>query len=526
MPTHPAGSALTKAYFLGGCPWIWPTWQKITGVKHGLFPADDALLPKGWTRQHALDIQSYFHQYSLVSTDELKIKFASNSNKHVPGRTKWNSWISSNWEVWDVHTRIVEGLRQHSIHPISLIVSSGDTDTWPNSSFYIPIALDTIGMSLFGPEPFGDSDLLPPEIRPILTAMIQRSWARIREQVITDRKKLVDTEVAALKAFDGTLFHKYLVLCLTIVIAELSEGKLTKAKVMKCIRNVSKWKNISEIYATKVNVSKADDMLSELNRLLTEMGAKVSAVKPGSGKSASVESIPSIDLTLVLELVKANEAALKDLATEEEVLQLVRIYQEYFDPIDDENDDVPVLATTEDESITMQDVGGGDLGVEIEARINPDILANRLGFLKGRIPHQFNPHRHRKGLTAWDSPELFVDDDSPLPDSLTPIFLHWHQLVGVHSIVRNSFTKKPSSDHCTGTLICDEVGLGKTAQAIAMIAFMNQVVLLQQGGQPLPPILRNYHYSYTNHCNTESFSQAIYHISKEQTGSKRYLTSL
>jgi hypothetical protein len=210
MPTHPAASALIKAYFLGGLPWNWPTWQNITGVKHGLFPIDDALLPKGWTRQDALNIRSFFDQYNLQPNEDQKIKFASSSNKLIPGRTKWCSWVSSNWETWDVHARIVEGLRQHSIHPISLIVTSGDMDTWPNSSHYIPIALDTIGLSLFGPEPFGDSDLLPPDIRPILTAMVQRSWSRIRDQVVTDRKKIVDTEAAALKAFDGMLFHQYL----------------------------------------------------------------------------------------------------------------------------------------------------------------------------------------------------------------------------------------------------------------------------------------------------------------------------
>jgi hypothetical protein len=156
MLTHPAASALIKAYFLGGFPWNWLTWQNITGVKHGLFPIDDALLPKGWTRQDALNIRSFFDQYNLQPNEDQKIKFTSSSNKLILGRTKWCSWVSSNWETWDVHAQIVEGLRQHSIHPISFIVTSGDMDTWPNSSHYIPIALDTIGLSLFGPEPFGD----------------------------------------------------------------------------------------------------------------------------------------------------------------------------------------------------------------------------------------------------------------------------------------------------------------------------------------------------------------------------------
>jgi hypothetical protein len=53
-----AASALIKLFFLDGYPWSWPTWQKITGVYHGVFPTEDSLLPKGWTRQDALDIKS------------------------------------------------------------------------------------------------------------------------------------------------------------------------------------------------------------------------------------------------------------------------------------------------------------------------------------------------------------------------------------------------------------------------------------------------------------------------------------
>lgn len=209
MPSHTAASALIKLFFLGGYPWNWPAWQNITGVYHGIFPADDSLLPKGWNRQDAVDIKSYFEQYNQIAGEEQKIKFASSTNKFVPGRTRWNKWINSNWEVWDVHRLTVEALRAHGVHPISLVVTNGDTDFWPNSNHYIPIALDTIGMSIFGPEAFGDSELLPPEIRPILTSMAQRSWARIREQVKSDRKKLVDFESAALKAFDGRLLVKF-----------------------------------------------------------------------------------------------------------------------------------------------------------------------------------------------------------------------------------------------------------------------------------------------------------------------------
>jgi TATA-binding protein-associated factor len=194
-------------------------------------------------------------------------------------------------------------------------------------------------------------------------------------------------------------------------------------------------------------------------------------------------------LKLVPELIKANNDAFKDLATEEELLELVRVYQEYFVPADDEDNEAPALNLAPDDTITMKDAGTTDLGMEVEAHLTPDVLAARLCFMKMRLPHQFNRHRNKSGITAWDSPDSFIDDDAPLPPSLVPLALHWHQLSGAHSIIRNTFTKGPSVNQCTGMLICDEVGLGKTALALSTIAFLNQIVVLQQGGQALPAIL-------------------------------------
>jgi SNF2 family DNA or RNA helicase len=62
-------------------------------------------------------------------------------------------------------------------------------------------------------------------------------------------------------------------------------------------------------------------------------------------------------------------------------------------------------------------------------------------------------------------------------------------------------------------LICDEVGLGKTALAISIIAFLNQIVLIQQGGQALPSIIG--YYSYVDN---------YYHISDDlPTDERPYL---
>ncbi|KAF8870795.1 hypothetical protein CPB84DRAFT_1754275 [Gymnopilus junonius] len=80
-------AALTQLYFNdpdSHPPWNFSEWQAITSIKHGLFPHDDNLLPKGWTRETADFICSYFEQFKKKNGLDVKAAFASakkNSNQ-------------------------------------------------------------------------------------------------------------------------------------------------------------------------------------------------------------------------------------------------------------------------------------------------------------------------------------------------------------------------------------------------------------------------------------------------------------
>lgn len=172
-----------------------------------------------------------------------------------------------------------------------------------------------------------------------------------------------------------------------------------------------------------------------------------------------------------------------ELASEEDLADIMRLYQQYFTSEDDD-DDSPVLGNERSINFDLKDVEDGDLGMEEEFNLHPNTLAHRLGFLKKRLPPQFMSWRHNSS-TAWDNVENFKSDVG----SLKALQLHWHQLAGIHSFARNTFTSKPSDTHCTGMLICDEVGLGKTALTISIIAFLSQCVLLQENKADLAPVL-------------------------------------
>jgi TATA-binding protein-associated factor len=186
------------------------------------------------------------------------------------------------------------------------------------------------------------------------------------------------------------------------------------------------------------------------------------------------------------EITGANAKAFRDMATPVDIAELQGIYQEYFQH-DDADVDQPGLESTDSISISLGDVTTGDLGMEVEQGLNPEQLAVRLGLKNKMLPLEFNPCRYAVGsATLWSNPAS-VDAEGK---TLVPLTLHWHQMAGLHSIIRNIFSNKPdTAAQCSGVLISDEVGLGKTGLAIAVIAFLNQIISIQERSEQLPPLL-------------------------------------
>ena len=57
MPTLPISHTLINLHKCNGTPWQWPAWQNLTGIHHGLFLNDDALLPNNLTCKDILEIK-------------------------------------------------------------------------------------------------------------------------------------------------------------------------------------------------------------------------------------------------------------------------------------------------------------------------------------------------------------------------------------------------------------------------------------------------------------------------------------
>ena len=56
---------------------------------------------------------------------------------------------------------------------------------------------------------------------------------------------------------------------------DLDDSKVTKPRLRKVIRAVSKWREIAEVFDTPENMKKILEMQAELDRLMMGLGAKI-----------------------------------------------------------------------------------------------------------------------------------------------------------------------------------------------------------------------------------------------------------
>ena len=180
---------------------------------------------------------------------------------------------------------------------------------------------------------------------------------------------------------------------------------------------------------------------------------------------------------------------LKSLASEEDIADIINMYNECFkSSVGDSSQLEAQIATT---SLKFgAPVENADPGVEVESTMSPSLISQNLGFIDN-IPILFNTHTQNGGITPWDDPVAFQNADLlKSKEGFTPNELRWHQLAGVHAVLRRLLSQEPSSMP-SGFLIADEVGLGKTIQALAILAWLTECVGRQskEGDSSLPPML-------------------------------------
>jgi hypothetical protein len=172
-------------------------------------------------------------------------------------------------------------------------------------------------------------------------------------------------------------------------------------------------------------------------------------------------------------------------ASEQEVTDLLHWYDTYFDPEMESTEDLEPIEPTCDLIASFSDTP--DPGVEVEMHLTEEQLITALGFDDG-VPTLFNKIRHIAGLTPW-SPD-WEKHLAENPNQFEPLRLQWHQLAGVHAALRRILTTDDQPPHVCGILFADDVGIGKTIQSVALVAFIAGLSLRHSRGLSLPPIAR------------------------------------
>jgi SNF2-related domain len=479
-----------------GPPWNFAGWQEITSVRHHLFPEDDNLLPHGWTRSTANEIQSYTFQYNSIPDDDGKIRFAAKYRKGVdpiPGRLLWQQWITANWApVWHMNSRIAKVLTDHNLHPLQLMVDN-DLDSVPPSSDYVTHALEPVARELFGTE---DEDkyldvngLLRPALRDPLRIIIQRVFVQAARQVGSRRDRMNGLEVKARNALNG----EHALSCILPVHSkrwvDLKED-LTVAKIKVAVRAVADFRKAVNAMPTTLMDQSVSDMEEELKAFIPE---KEESETP-MGKSGT--SFPIFFGSLLTILGTASRRTYKNLVlsidtSAEEIEDLFHEYDAFYGL---ESDQPLELTIHEPAPFTIVDPNlGCDPGVDQEVGLLREELCELLAFADG-VPFLFNNYRDADGRNGWH-PEF-----ETLPTLKRFSLLH-HQLVGVAAIIRHVFSTSKSS--CHGVLLADDVGIGKTIQSLAMIAFMAELTVKRDRGLSVPPILSKFDLHSTALWNIE-----------------------
>ncbi|PBK81529.1 P-loop containing nucleoside triphosphate hydrolase protein [Armillaria gallica] len=132
----------------------------------------------------------------------------------------------------------------------------------------------------------------------------------------------------------------------------------------------------------------------------------------------------------------------------------------------------------------------GDMGVEAWAKKTEEALKELLRWPEGR-PVEFNPFINETLVDLWANPEYAkkIPPEGDVDNKPTTLF--WHQHVGIVALINMIWTAQEQPNGVEGAILADEVGLGKSAQIMGLLAFIMAARRAQLAGKEPPPVIAN-----------------------------------
>ncbi|CUA74686.1 SNF2-related protein [Rhizoctonia solani] len=300
-----------------------------------------------------------------------------------------------------------------------------------------------VASSIFGAAAFmGSSDILWDCYRRATRSTIGRAW----EREAREAKKTLKKVDKAKEEYRDALKD--------------ARDKPCPRRLHKASNCLKKWKDLAEITgeATEPNFPV---VLKELEELWSELGFSSDSIEFEDTRTASVRQVGK-KLRYALATPEQMQAAYTSYreqhfcdmngAMNEMTEALINLQQE-----DSSSSPDPANPVAVD---LLNGTGSGDLGVDEFAQ-TPTVELLRL---------------------------MGIEKAGALPLTSACLKILWHQLVAIVIMLKRMFTLR-LDDTPDPTLLCDDVGLGKTAQMLGIICMLVHCIELQRAGKQLPPLL-------------------------------------
>ncbi|KDQ05771.1 hypothetical protein BOTBODRAFT_49708 [Botryobasidium botryosum FD-172 SS1] len=353
------------------------------------------------------------------------------ADKRVVGFSVWKSAITKMVNKAKMREGLFEIMASHGVTP-GAAWSMDPEGLMPNRADFLGEFLKPAGQYLFGAEafsrhPVSGTLIVKHDFRVALNEIHSMVW----QSALRSLRGAIQAQEAERKAaessWDGEADPK-------ADEAEMRDAGGGGGTLVRAILANRKWLATRQVLFMDRS-EELEERLQELETVFREEGLNAEYLKPpkkGGGK----------------------EKALIHLATRSEIRHAFAVYNQLF--LQDKEGEVDMME--EVAGLALFDRQTGDLGVGDYREMKRDVILGRLGLRKERVP--------------W-----FKEEHSLL----------WHQLVGELAFLERIFTPDQARD-AGKILLCDDVGLGKTIQCIALVSMLAHIRTLQQEGRSLAAV--------------------------------------
>ncbi|KAM6491331.1 P-loop containing nucleoside triphosphate hydrolase protein [Amanita muscaria] len=413
--------------------------------------------------------------HSIKSQDVESFKqFLDVAKKMTPKQMKDSATTigsPAQWSAWHrfalatispkMNRLIEDSMIETQRHPINFM-EGAKSDDWSRnwSTSHSGYIANTLGMSLLGYErmmsSFGQSVLAD------LSLMVTYNYDRLRKCHMRLGKRLDDV-LAELEKATAALLDDNIV--------------LTTPQIRAAAIAIRKYQKATAIHA--MARSKADPAEGALAGVMAQFGIEEKELKYNKSNKSAVEKAH--------EKGKQKKMHPADLADKESVRQIINLYLDFFQRDDGE---LHLEGETAGQLWLEACDQSGDLGVHDMSKKSEAELSTLLSFPNGRPLAWNNFSAEGKASTAWEETDADMIkryEEGGSPD-MKPLYLLWHQLVGVASMAEKTW-RANNAETPFGILLADEVGVGKTAQVMAFIAFLQFVQQSEVKGSSRPTLL-------------------------------------